>query len=365
VTIKFQYDSTIINAIKSNTRAKWDGVLKCWILLETDFDLHRFFEQFSPLAYVDYSGLKQGTKRPTEDKIGKQRKKEQKKHVEIIPETLEKIALLVKWMEQKRYADSTVKTYRNQLLIFFRFFPSRRPQEISVTDIEQFNHELVIGQGYSISFQNQTISAIKMFYIKMLGIRLEFEQLDRPRKYRALPKVIPIETVQRMLKSIPNLKHKTALSVIYGLGLRRSELIHLRLGDLDFERKQVLIRNSKGNKDRVLPFPEKLQVLIRSYLPAYEPEVWLIEGIKRGQKYSETSLQNIFKKYLKKVQKNHNFTLHCLRHSIATHLLESGTDIRYIQELLGHKSSRTTEIYTHVSMKSLHKVKNPIDAFDI
>src|SRR5690554_2776758 len=185
--------------------------------------------------------------------------------------------------------------------------------------------------------------------------KLDIEEIERPRKGRPLPKVIPLELVQQMLATIPNLKHKVALSTIYGLGLRRSELLNLKLNDIDFIRKTVTVLNSKGKKDRVLPLPLKLEVMMSSYLKTHQPQAWLIEGSAKGKKYSATSLQNIFDKYMSKIKKTHNFTLYCLRHSIATHLLENGTDLRYIQELLGHKSSRTTEIYTHVSMKSLKR----------
>ena len=149
------------------------------------------------------------------------------------------------------------------------------------------------------------------------------------------------------------------------LGLRRSELLNLRIVDIDSKRMLVYILNAKGNRDRSLPLPTKLLELIRNYYRQYKPSYYLIEGPKDGQRYSEASLRNIFKKALFKINKNHTFTLHCLRHSYATHLLEAGTDLRYIQELLGHKSSRTTEIYTYVSIKSLKNIKSPLDDFEI
>ncbi len=126
-----------------------------------------------------------------------------------------------------------------------------------------------------------------------------------------------------------------------------------------------MILNAKGKKDRDLPLPKKLKALLTIYYKQVRPHVWLIEGQEPGMPYSATSLSNIFHKYLERVIKNHNFTLHSLRHSYATHLLDMGVDLRIIQELLGHKSSRTTEIYTHVSMKSLKNVKNPLDGFDL
>ncbi len=278
------------------------------------------------------------------------------------PETIQNFR---QWMMQRRYADQTIRTYTSMLETFLSHFPERKMSDISLRDIEEFNYYHVIGKGFSASYQNQMINAIKLFYLKMLGINFELRELERPRRARPLPKVIPKETVKEMLQSIGNLKHRCALMMIYSLGLRRGELINIRLLDLSSRDLSISVRNAKGRKDRVLPVPKKLMNLIITYYRAYRPEVWLFEGNKAGQPYSSGSLGKIFHRYLGRVIKNHNFTLHCLRHSFATHLLEAGTDLRYIQEMLGHKSSRTTEIYTHVSTKSLRNVKNPIEDFDI
>ncbi len=199
----------------------------------------------------------------------------------------------------------------------------------------------------------------------MKGIRYELETIERPIEGQKLPRVIPIEDVQAFLAAIPNIKHKTALSTIYSLGLRRGELLGLKLQNINFKRDVVEIINAKGKKDRVLPLSKKLKEILATYIRQKNPQVWLIEGQKPGTPYSATSLGNTFKKYLSKIIKNHTFTLHNLRHSYATHLLDMGVNLRIIQELLGHKSSKTTEIYTHVSMKNLKNVKNPLDDFEI
>jgi site-specific recombinase XerD len=281
------------------------------------------------------------------------------------PEKQRSVQKFKQWMQQRRYADQTISTYTSMLEVFLSHFPERKIEEITIRDIEEFNYYHVIGKGFSASYQNQMINAIKLFYLKMLGINFGLKELERPRKSRPLPKVIPKEYVKDMLQRIPNIKHKAALTLVYSLGLRRGELLNIRLSDLSSKTFTLVVRNAKGNKDRVLPVPEKLMRLIIIYYRSYKPEYWLFEGERAGKKYSATSLSRIFHRYLPVVLKNHNFTLHCLRHSFATHLLEGGTDLRYIQEMLGHKSSRTTEIYTHVSTKSLSNIKNPIEDFDI
>lgn len=268
-------------------------------------------------------------------------------------------------LKSRRYSNSTIKTYTEAIKVFLKYFEDRDPAEISNKDFILFNSNFILKNGYSASYQNQVINAIKLFYLKVENRALSIEDIERPKRYNPLPKVIPKEMVEKMLTSIPNFKHKTALTLIYACGLRRSELINLRLKDLDSKRRTVTIVNGKGQKDRVLPVSEKLMKMIIKYYKLYRPSNYLIEGQFKGNSYSETSLEKIFHKYLGKIYKNHNFTLHCLRHSYATHLLEAGVSLRYIQELLGHKSSKTTEIYTHVSMTGLQNIKNPVDDFDL
>lgn len=268
-------------------------------------------------------------------------------------------------LKSRRYSNSTIKTYTEAIKVFLKYFEDRDPAEISNKDFILFNSNFILKNGYSASYQNQVINAIKLFYLKVENRALSIEDIERPKRYNPLPKVIPKEMVEKMLMSIPNFKHKTALTLIYACGLRRSELINLRLKDLDSKRRTVTIVNGKGQKDRVLPVSEKLMKMIIKYYKLYRPSNYLIEGQFKGNSYSETSLEKIFHKYLGKICKNHNFTLHCLRHSYATHLLEAGVSLRYIQELLGHKSSKTTEIYTHVSMTGLQNIKNTADDFDL
>lgn len=169
------------------------------------------------------------------------------------------------------------------------------------------------------------------------------------------------EEVKLILSAHINIKHKTMLSLIYSCGLRRSELLHLKPADIDSKRNIVFIRQSKGRKDRIVPLSLKILVMLRDYYITYNPKTWLFEGQNINEQYSEQSLQSVLKQALFKTKINKPVTLHWLRHSYATHLLESGTDLRYIQELLGHSSSKTPEIYTHVSTKSLQQIKSPFD----
>lgn len=283
----------------------------------------------------------------------------------LTPEKIELVIKFRRWMVQRRYAENTIRTYAGMLEVFFGYYPDKKASEIGLKDVNRFNYYFIIQNGLSASYQNQMINAIKKFYLTMLGTNLELTHLERPRKARPLPKVIPKEVVQAMLQGIGNLKHKTALTMVYALGLRRGELLNIRLTDLSSRDRTLVLRRAKGGKDRVLPIPEKLMGMIITYYRAYKPEYWLFEGDKKGKRYSATSLGKIFHRNLSKVLKSHNFTLHCLRHSIATHLMDDGTDTVIVQKMLGHKSIKTTQIYLHVSTKNLRNVKNPIDDFEI
>ena len=169
------------------------------------------------------------------------------------------------------------------------------------------------------------------------------------------------EEVAAILQALVNQKHRTMLSLIYACGLRRGELLNLKPENVDSKRHLLLILNAKGKKDRVIPISDKVIAMLREYYKMYKPKIWLFEGQNAGEQYSDKSIQSVLKQALEKAKISKPVTLHWLRHSYATHLLESGTDLRYIQELLGHKSSKTTEIYTHVTEKSLQKIKSPFD----
>jgi integrase/recombinase XerD len=264
-------------------------------------------------------------------------------------------------MKQKRYSENTINTYEDGIRTFLRFHSGKKPDKITNTDLIDFNNSYILARGYSFSYQNQVINAVKLFYRKIENRNLEPELIERPRREHRLPNVLSKEEVKAILSAPVNLKHRAMLSLIYACGLRRSELLNLMPSDVDSNRKLLIIRQGKGNKDRVVPISEKTIGMLRDYYKACKPNTWLFEGQVKGERYSETSLQEVLKQNIAKAGIKKPVTLHWLRHSYATHLLESGTDLRYIQVLLGHTSSRTTEIYTHVSQKSIQQIKSPFD----
>jgi integrase/recombinase XerD len=267
----------------------------------------------------------------------------------------------MRWMRSKRYSENTISTYLGALKAFLTFFRHKNIMEITNDDVITFNNEFILGRGLSGSYQNQATNAIKLFFSITHGTRIRIDTLHRPRREHKLPNVLSKEEVKATLEALTNIKHKAMLSLIYSCGLRCSELLALQPGHVDSKRHLLLIRQSKGKKDRVAPLSEKTIEMLRVYFKGYAPKVYLFEGQYPGTPYDARSLQLVLKKAIAAAGIQKPVTLHWLRHSYATHLLESGTDLRYIQEILGHKSSRTTEIYTHVSTKSLQKIVSPFD----
>ena len=265
------------------------------------------------------------------------------------------------YMNYRRYSQNTIKTYSDALDVFFRFFQNKTIESLTKEDLIQFNTEYILKKNLSSSYQNQVINAIKLFYRNRFNRSMEVDYIQRPRREKRLPNVLSKNEVKTILESPTNIKHRAMLSLIYACGLRRSELLNLTLKDILSDRNLLFIQQSKGKKDRVVPIGNKLIEMLRDYYKAFKPKTWLFEGQFPNTKYSEKSLENVLKQSLTKAKITKKVSLHWLRHSYATHLLESGTDLRYIQELLGHSSSRTTEIYTHVSTKNLQQIRSPFD----
>ena len=265
------------------------------------------------------------------------------------------------YMNYRRYSENTIKTYSDALEVFFRFFQNKKLESLTIEDIIQFNNDYILWKNLSSSYQNQVINAVKLFYRNRFNKTMEVDFIQRPRREKRLPNVLSKEEVKSILEAPTNLKHRAMLSLIYACGLRRSELLNLTLTDILSNRNLLFIRQSKGKKDRVVPISNRLIDILREYYKAFKPKAWLFEGQFPNTKYSEKSLENVLKQSLTKTKISKKVSLHWLRHSYATHLLESGTDIRYIQELLGHSSSKTTEIYTHVSTKNLQRIRSPFD----
>ena len=206
----------------------------------------------------------------------------------------------------------------------------------------------------SVSQQNQVINSIRFLYKFGLNKKYNKVSFKRPKKEKKLPRVVDGKLIKNRLQNINNLKHKTILTLTYSVGLRVSEIVNLKIEDIDSERMLIHIKNGKGKKDRFVPLSQHVLELLRKYWIEYKPEIYLFNG-QKSIRYSTGSCQKIYKKYI-----DNKSSIHTLRHSSFTNLLENGCDLRLIQKIAGHSSSKTTEIYTHVSNQMLSKVKLPI-----
>lgn len=197
-----------------------------------------------------------------------------------------------------------------------------------------------------------------------MGGQRKFYFIDRPNKEKTLPSVLSTQEVIDILKQTENIKHKAILMTIYSAGLRISESINLKFKDIGSDRMQIRVEQGKGKVDRYSLLSVRTLMILREYYKQYRPTVWLFEGVKKGEQYSTRSIQQIFQDAVHKAGITKDVSVHTLRHSFATHLLENGTDLRYIQSLLGHANSKTTEIYTHITTKGFDQIKSPLDTLD-
>ncbi|WP_310377544.1 site-specific integrase [Flavobacterium sp.] len=330
IAVYFEKDPEMIARIKVIDGARWSQSLVAWHLPDTFENRIRFRIEATLVRKPSQEGILQ-------------------------------IERFKQWLRSKRYSASTIITYSDALKSFLVFYKEKLIADITNEDVIVYNNEYILKHNLSASYQNQIVNAIKLFFKTIRETKIEIDKIHRPKRAKVLPNVLSKEEVKAILEAHGNVKHKAMLSMIYSCGLRRSELLHLKFSDIDSKRGIVIIRQSKGKKDRIVPLSLKILTILRDYYTAFKPKVWLFEGHYSGEQYSEKSLQSVLKQALKKAGIIKPVSLHWLRHSYATHLLESGTDLRYIQELLGHSSSKTTEIYTHVSTKSLQQIKSPFD----
>ena len=272
-------------------------------------------------------------------------------HEELLSRYCQLIAL-------KRYSPNTLKNYRVAFNLFLTHHAPRLPLELSKQDVLDYLAGRVAA-GISETYQNLLVNAIKFYYEQVEGQPRQYYALPRPKRPLQNPKVLAKEEVKALLAGTDNLKHRAMLMLAYGLGLRLGEVLALTPQDIDSKRMALYVRGGKGKKDRDLPLPESLLHLLREQFRQFRPVTFLFEGQQPGEPYSARSLQQVVQQAAARAGIGRPITLHMLRHSYATHLLEAGTDIRIIQDLLGHSSIKTTEIYTHVAQRA--RPASPLD----
>ena len=358
IGIKFYPDKIVQLTLKSIPNIKWSETYGMAYLLNSQKNLAIIFNAFKGVAWVNcghfFSNKKSGS---NASPFSIKRYREQKSDNIKVPEKY------LQKLELKQYSISTAKTYISLFERFINAHKTLKLDEISEEDIRNYL-QIEIQNGRSGSYINQMVNCIKFYYEIVLGMPNRFYDIERPQKKKALPKVISLHEVNAVINCTNNIKHKCIVSLLYGSGLRRAELLNLKLTDIDSKRMVIEVRNGKGGKDRLTILSERVLTDLRDYYKEWKPTTHLFEG-KKGEKYSAASVLKIVKKAAIKAGIRKTVTPHMLRHSFATHLLENGTDLRYIQVLLGHNSTRTTEIYTQVAVNNIKIIKSPLELLDL
>ena len=351
--VYFPYHPENVRRIKTISGRRWHGEEKCW---SVPFNRHSVTQLVQLFGKMPPAAFAQPERRP--NAVTKRR------WDTLSDDEQAFITRVEDEMKLRAYSPKTRKSYRNHILRFVQHFIGVKLPNINEEEIRTYLLSLIEKEA-SHSQLNQAISAIKFLYGHVLKQPKAIAQLPRPRRERKLPTVMSQQAAQALLNAAGNLKHQTLLVLIYSAGLRVGEVVRLRNEDLDSSRKLIHIRKGKGRKDRYTLYSDLAVAMVEAYIKAYQPVSWLFNGPDPQRHITERTVQKIVKRARSEAGIPQHITTHSLRHSFATHLLEGGTDLRYIQELLGHDSPKTTEIYTHVSRKKLGKIQSPIDSLSI
>ncbi len=356
--IRFRVHQHLLKLMKSQPLAHFYVQGKCWYILREEMELLEVIQLLQPHARLRLDSKLYPLDFATQKQLLTGGSKDWG--------NINADAFLHK-LYGRGYSENTIAAYYSLVGRFIRNCAFKHEDALGTLQASTVNqyHSRWMAQGnVAAGSINQSVSAIKFYLQQVLDMPMDSLELVRTKKERILPKVMSLQEVAAVLTAPGNLKHRSMLALLYSGGLRVGELIHLKVSDIDWERNQIRIRQAKGNKDRMTILSQVLYQILRTYLDAFRPQTYLFEG-QWGGPYTDSSLRSVFKQALKKAKIEKPFTLHCLRHSFATHLLEGGTDLRYIQSLLGHNSSKTTEIYTHVSQQAVQNIQSPLDRLDL
>ncbi|RXR18268.1 integrase [Flavobacterium amnicola] len=335
IFIRFDKNPVHLSEVKKLVGSSWSQTNQCWYVP----DVIEYRKKFNLLT--DYTI---GTK--TLSKINPHNQKE--------------LERLVNQLRLKGYSPSTIRCYSQEFAQFLYFIKDKASNTCNEVEVREFLLHCITELKLKENTLHSRISGIKFYYEQVLFQPRIFVEIPRPKKQLKLPKALNSDEVRRIFMASKNLKHNTMLKLCYGMGLRLSEIINLKISDIDSRTMLVYVERGKGKKDRYVNLPDSILFQLREYYLSYKPKEYLFEGQYGGQ-YSSRSLQKVFKDALHEAQIRKKVGIHSLRHSYATHLLENGTDIRFIQELLGHNSISTTLLYTNVTDRTLRKIVSPLD----
>lgn len=385
IGIYFEKNGQMQSAIQKQAGCKWSRTNSCWYVSCTGENYRRLKSAFENKAELEITELKKfllekrknnpvlasaNQNKPvlkTEIKNNTAtRTKHSAKHNyhTISRENTDALQKFNQHLALKAYSQSTIRTYENEFRRFLHTIKDKPASEFSVSRLKDYFQYCYRKLHLSENTLHSRINALKFYYEQVLGREKFFWEIPRPKKHLILPKVLGEEELRRLFAAANNLKHKAILFTAYSAGLRVSEVINLRLQDIDRERKQLFIYCSKGKKDRYVALSPLLLDVLESYYKIWTPKPtnYLFESNEQGEAYSIRSAQVIFHNAKQKAGISKTISFHGLRHSFATHMLEKGVDVKYIKEILGHFNIKTTERYLHVKRETLINIVSPLDA---
>jgi site-specific recombinase XerD len=339
IFIHFEYNRELNERIKKMVGVQWSRSKKAWYVL----DAKQYRKKF---------GL------PPKMPI----KKEALIRIDLV--NLPAMQLYIETLQLQAYSPNTINTYRNEFGQLLYLLKDKKVEDLDANRLRSYFLYCVNKLKLSENTLHSRINAVKFFFEQVLKKEKFFFDIPRPKKPSILPKVINAKDINKLFEGTTNLKHNTLLKLCYGMGLRVTEIVNLKITDIDNQNLQVFIEKAEGKKDRYAKLPESISEQLKAYFVEYNPKKYLFEG-QYGDQYSIRSAQKVFADALKKAKINKPIGIHGLRQSFAAHLLEAGTDIAFIQELLGHKDIKTTLPYTQVSNRTLENIKSPFDNLNL
>lgn len=363
IFLHFPYNSAIISIVKTLPGVKYSGTCKAWHIPLVKEIVAMLIERMSGHADVNILLLKEQLIERQQAPAKAAEQSRTPLPTKLSPSNLNAYNLYIKTLVLKFYSQSTIRTYKNEFYQLLREIKHKPVNELTIEDIKRYMYYCINHYKLSEATANSRINAIKFYFEKVLGREQMFVELPRPKKPLQLPRVLGENELSRLFRALPNLKHKAILFTAYSAGMRVSEVVKLKLQDVDSDRMQLFIKCAKGKKDRYVTLSPVLLDILRAYIKAQNtrPLKYVFEGYQPGLHYSSRSAQQIFQhaRILANIYKEVSF--HVLRHSFATHLLEKGIDVTYIQELLGHFDIRTTQRYLHIRKEQLVTIVSPLD----
>uniref|UniRef100_UPI00404A742B tyrosine-type recombinase/integrase n=1 Tax=Gelidibacter sp. TaxID=2018083 RepID=UPI00404A742B len=361
IGIYFDFDHEVKAYVKSFDGVKWTQTHKVFYIIDSWDNRQRLFTYFNDKGYfVDYNALRAVAVRKTVVKVVDEKPSKAVLYHGLPVELKSLMTRYIQFLRGKRLSESTVQTYGYFVLRFLDFAKGVAMEQWQTDTIRLYLEQVITKEAYSISSHRQCIGGLK-YLTDLCGLAsFDATLIQRPKKSKYLPMVLSKEEIIDIIQATKNLKHRAIIALIYSSGLRIGELLHLELRDLDMDRSQIFVRQGKGRKDRRVVMAEIMKPLLYNYIQTYKPVRYFVEG-RAGEVYSDSSVRAFLRLSCKAAGIKKLVTPHTLRHSYATHMMENGVDLRYIQELLGHAKPETTMIYTHVAQKDLMKVRSPLD----